>query len=206
MRPSVLGHSGMTLIELLVGLTITGMILAAGYGAFAAAVDHRHRAAMEVEEVIRAAAIRGSLHSWLAGARLTPDEGGPEFRGIDGVEGSHDDDDLSFLTTASTSLGPVHTLIRLYVDRDHDTPERGLVAEMMEWRGTRAERVELIPEATALQVRYLSSVPGNRYWASSWISRTVLPAGVEVSIVADAEEAISPLLRMPVLAVLPGAR
>lgn len=206
MRTLRLSRSGMTLIELLVGLAITGMILAAGYGAFAAAVDHRHRAAGAAEDVVRAAAIRATLVSWLAGARLTADEGGPEFRGIDGVQGSHDDDDLSFLTTAPTSLGPAHTLVRLYIDRDNDTPERGLTAEMVEWRGTRAERVELIPQATALDIRYLSSVPGDRYWAPSWISRTVLPAGVEVSIRADAEEEIPPLLRLPVLAVLAGAR
>jgi len=200
----------MTLLELVVALTITGLMLASGYGAFATLADRRAVAAERADEVARAAALRRTLAAWLAGARLTIEEDEIAFRGLDGVRRSDGrsvaaagaempDDDLTFLTTAPTPLGDGETIARLYVDRSDDTPERGLVAELMEWRGLRRTRVELDPRVAGLDARYLSGVLGARQWLPSWVSTTVLPAGVELRVVgAIGADSLAPLLSLPI--------
>jgi prepilin-type N-terminal cleavage/methylation domain-containing protein len=196
------GRAGMTLLELVVGLTITGIALAAGYAALSSALDHRQRATEVTGAVARAAAVRRTLVSWLSGARLTVDEGGPEFRGIDGLHGGLPDDELSFLTTTPTEVSPSQTLVRLYVDRDERTPERGLVAELGEWRGSAPVRMEIDPRAHGLELRYLSSLSREQHWLPSWISASVLPAGLEMVVTAPPADTLPPLLGLPFLVPL----
>lgn len=204
-----MNRSGMTLMELVVGLTISGLVLSVGYAAFHSVLDHRERADEVTGALARAATQRRTLVSWLAGARLTVEEGGPEFRGLDGVEGEAwrmPDDELSFLTNAPTPLGSGHTIVRLSIDRDEDTPERGLVAELREWRGLRTERVEIEPGAAGLDLQYLSGIGGERRWLPSWISSSVLPLGVQLSLVPPQGDSLPPMLRLPVLVPLGGGR
>lgn len=191
-------RSGMTVMELVAGITITGLALAAGYSAFTSVVDHRQRAEQATVAVARDAAIRHSLISWLAGARLPAEESGPAFTGFDGMHGTMADAELGFLTTAATPLGSGHTIVRLYIDRDEDTPERGLVAELTEWRGAASQRIEIEPRVAGLEIRYLSSQEA-RQWLPSWISSSVLPAGVELSLHAGEFDTLPPLLRLPIL-------
>lgn len=198
------GLPGMTLLEVVVALTVVGLVLAAGYVAFGQITDHRRRAADATDAVVRPAVIRASLRGWLAGARLVADEGGPPFRGLDGIAGDLADDRIAFLTSARTPLGAAPALVRIAVDRDAETPERGLVADFAEWRGTRRLRVEIAPQAVGLEVRYLSGVPGERRWLPSWVSSTVLPAGLELTLVAAADDSLPPLLALPLRVPLGG--
>lgn len=200
-----MNRSGTTLVELVVGLTITGMVLAAGYGALHSVIEHRRRAEEATREVVRTSTLRHTLTSWLAGARLTVEEGGPEFRGLDGIDGEAPVDEITFLTTASTPLeGGAPSIVRLYVDRDEATPERGVVAELTEWRGTRTQRLELEPRAAGLELRYLSGIAGGGQWMPSWISSSVLPRGVELTLVPARADSLAPLLRLPVRVHLEG--
>jgi len=195
---------GMTLIEIVVALTIAAAVVAAGVAAFASITDQRRRAEEVTAEVMRAAAIRETLRAWLAGASLLPGEGGPPFRGIDGIRGDSPDDVLVFLTSARTPLGPGPVLVQLAIDHDDETRERGLVADIVEWRGTARTRVEIEPDAAGLDLRYLSSLRGEPQWLPSWISNTLLPAGIELRIVpADGKE-IHPLLARPLLVPVQG--
>jgi hypothetical protein len=195
----------MTLIELLVGLVITSLMLAGGYAALTTLVDHRASVAHSLDEVAHAASVRRSLEGWLAGAMLRPDGTGPAFRGMDGLDAGNDDDELAFL--AGSSLGPEwdESAVRLYVDRDEKTPERGLVAEVGPARGTARERVELVPGASGLQVTYLSALSRDPVWLPSWISETVLPRAIELRV-GGAPDSIPPLLRLPVLVTLGDVR
>lgn len=195
----------MTLIELLVGLVITSLMLAGGYAALTSVVDHREHVTRSLDEVAHAASVRRSLSGWLAGAMLRPDGTGPEFRGLDGLDAGRDDDELAFL--AGTSLGPEwdESAVRLYVDRDEKTPERGLVAEVGPAAGSARERVELVPAAWGLQVTYLSALSRDPVWLPSWISTTVLPRAIELRV-AGPPDSIPPLLRLPVLVTLGEAR
>ncbi len=199
------GRRGMTLVELLVGLVITSLMLAGGYAALASVVDHRARVTRELDEVAHAASVRRSLAGWLAGAMLRADGTGPEFRGLDGADAGTDDDELAFL--AGTHLGPEwdESAVRLFIDRDDETPERGLVAEVGSPRDSRRERVVLVPGASGLEVRYLSALSRDPVWLPSWISTTVLPRAVELRVAGPADS-IPPLLRLPVLVTLAEAR
>ena len=189
----------MTLLELIVGLTVTGLALTAGFGALGTVGDRRARLEASMNAVARAATLRADIAAWLGDARLVADEGGPNFRGLDGSRNRIPDDDLTFLTTAPTPLGTGETIVRLYVDRDSTTAERGLTAVFGEWRGLGLARLELDTSVAGLDVRYLSGVLGRRAWLPSWISSTLLPAGVELRLIPGPADTLAPLLRLPIL-------
>jgi prepilin-type N-terminal cleavage/methylation domain-containing protein len=205
----IIQPSGMTLIEVVVGLTITGMVMGVAYAAFASILDHRERAADVHREIARAAAVRAALADWISGSRLT-EEDGIEMRGLDSDHEGNRDAELSFLTTAVTPLEGGQTLVRLYIDRDERTPERGLTAELAEWRGTESKRIEIEPLATGLSLRYLSSASGDVVWYPSWISSSVLPLAVELTLSSDADQnaaaGLAPLVRLPILVPLRAGR
>lgn len=195
--------AGLTLVELLVGLVIMGAALGAGYGAFAGLTDHRQRAVLAMDEAAREALVRQVLMEWLRGARLNGEENGPPFMGLDGFDGDVPDDEISFLTTAPTLPGAGDGFVRIFVDRDPMTKERGLVAEMSEWRGSRVERLELVPAALGMNARYLYGFRARR-WLSSWISSSEIPLGVEIRLQAAPGDSLPRLLRRP-LRVVTGA-
>jgi hypothetical protein len=97
--------------------------------------------------------------------------------------------------------------VRLYVDRDPSTVERGFVASVREWRGAGPEeRLELVPAATGLRIRYLSALSAQPVWLPSWISSSVLPRAVEMRVEAPTADSVPPLLRLPLLVSLGGER
>jgi type II secretory pathway pseudopilin PulG len=196
----------MTLLELVVGLTVTGLALTAGFSALALLGDRRHRAEAAITAVARAANERAEIAAWIAGTHLVADEGGPEFRGLDGARDGMPDDDLSFLTTAPTPLGTGETLLRLYVDHDDATPERGLTAAFAEWRGTTVRRLEVNSAVAGVEIRYLSGILGHPTWMPSWVTRTILPTGVEVRLIAAPSDSLPPLLRLPIVVPLGAGR
>src|SRR5262245_20781110 len=104
----------MTLLELIVGLTVTGMAISAGMAALAALGDRRHQVDESVVIVARAAQQREEIASWISGARLIDEEGGPQIRGLDGLRGQVPLDEISFLTTAPTPLGTGEAFVRLF--------------------------------------------------------------------------------------------
>jgi len=193
------GTSGMTLLELVIGITVTGLALSAGFGALAMLGDRRARLDATMDEVAHAATVRADLTRWLGGAHLLAEEGGPNFRGLDGEwEQQFPDDELTFLTTAPAPLGTGETVVRIYVDRDSGTVERGLTAAFMTWRGSAVTRLELDPRVAGLDARYLSGVTGRPAWLSSWISTTLLPAGIELRLTSARQDTLPPLLRLPI--------
>lgn len=193
---------GMTLLELIVGLTITALVVTAGFAAVAALGDRRSQLEAAMDAVAHDANARTEIIAWVGGASLVSDEGGPQFRGLDGVRGSTPDDQLTFLTTSHTPLGAGNILVRLYVDRSEATPERGLTAEFAEWRGTASTRVEIDPRVQGLDVRYLSRIHFRQGWLPSWISSTLMPAGVELRPLPATGDSLPPLLRLPIVVPL----
>lgn len=196
----------MTLLELVVALTITGITVTAGYGALASILDHRAAADARMDAVTRAAARRRMLVAWLRGARVTQDQNGPSFRGLDGTFQGQPDDELSFLTTAETPSGAGETVVRLFIDRDILTAEDGLTADLSVWRGAQNERVEIEPSAGGLDFRYATHMLGREEWLPSWISSTVLPAAAELVVLARPNDSLPGLLRLPITAPIGAGR
>ncbi len=203
--------AGMTLLEVVVGLMITGVAVTAGYGALASVLDQRDRAEQVLIRTLEAANIRRELRSWLTGARLTIEEDGPGVRGLDGVwddpAGSRSsrvpDDALTILTTAPTPLEANDVVLTLFVDRDSLTSLTGLVVHLTAWRGREETVVEVDPRVTGLEIRYFSAPFGDRGWLPSWISRSLLPSGIEVTLSGDS---LPPLLTLPMLVPVGAAR
>jgi prepilin-type N-terminal cleavage/methylation domain-containing protein len=195
-------RQGLTLIELVVALTLTGLAVTSGYAAFTTLVDRREASSAHSAAVTRAAAVRSTLVSWLANVRLTIEEDNIVFQGIDGTKrldaGELPDDELTFLTSAPTPVASHGTIVRLHIDRSDDTPEKGLVAELVAWKGTRTERMELVPNAAGLDVHYLSGMIGARRWLPSWVSTTLLPLGAQMSVVATDGDSLPPLFQLPI--------
>jgi prepilin-type N-terminal cleavage/methylation domain-containing protein len=209
---------GMTLLEVVVALTITGLAVTAGYAALASVMDQRDRADHALDGALRVANERRTLRTWLAGARLSIEAGSPDFNGLDGTYdgrtlratlsngrtvGPQADDALRFLTSAATPLAPDGTMIRLYVDRDTLTPVRGLAAELRDWRTNRGQVVELDSTVSGLDLRYYSIPLGDRGWLPSWVSRTLLPSGIELTLTGDS---LPPLLALPMLVAVGATR
>lgn len=201
MRPS-----GMTVIELLVGLTVTALAAGAGYTALATVADHRGRAREAVVATARAAGVRRALVAWLGGAYVATEEHAPPFQVVDHVQRGRADDEVTFLTSAQTPLGAGDVVVRLFVDRDDRTPERGLTAEFVARYGARVQRLELDSSIVALDVRSLSEVLGKREWMRTWLSAATLPQGVELRFGGTAADRLAPLLRVPVTVALLGGR
>lgn len=187
---------GLTLIELIVALAITGLVMTSGYGALSVMVDRRTTLVTATDEVSNAAAKRRFLVDMLKGARLTV-EGDATFTGLHGVENDRPDDALTFMTNARTPLGVPETLVRLYVDRDDKTPERGLTVELRDRKSGIPERIEIDPHVTGLEIRYLSGIFGSRAWLDSWVSTTVVPTAVEVTLSNEQPDSLAALLRPP---------
>jgi prepilin-type N-terminal cleavage/methylation domain-containing protein len=199
----------MTLIELIVALTITGLALSSGYSAYATLADRRIIADQRADAVVHAAAIRSTLVSWLAGARLTIEEDDIVFRSVGGTRqtltGELPDNDLTFFTSAGTPVGNHGTIIHLFVEHD-SAGEHGLIAELSEWRGHQHVRIQLDSATAGLDVSLLSSVLGIRSWVTSWVSSTVLPAGGRLTLSAKPGDSLPPLLRVPITVSIENGR
>lgn len=199
---------GMTLVELVVALTVTGVTVATGWAALGAVADTRERllARVAADETTRAAGVRRQLVAWLEGAHVTGEEDAPPFQVADHAHRGRPDDELRFLTGAATPLGRGQVVVTLHVDRDARTPETGLVAELEDRWTARRARMELDPAITSLDVRCASGMRGRNEWLASWLSGTVVPRGVELRLGAVTADRLAPLLRVPVTVAIEGGR
>jgi prepilin-type N-terminal cleavage/methylation domain-containing protein len=188
---------GLTLMELVVALAITGLIMVAGFGGFSTMVDRRATATAAVDRVTGAAAVRRTLTEWLSGAELAINDEGVRFQGVHGTSDGLPDDELTFRTSARTPLADAETMVRLFVDRNDSTPERGLVAQLSLRNGKERRTIELAPTATTLEIRYLTAFDSARVWMGSWISSTVLPLGVRLQLSNVRGDTLPALLVVP---------
>lgn len=192
---------GMTLVELVVAITVAGLAVSAGYAALGAIADRGTYVRRAADETARAVTVRRTLATWLEGVRLPIDEPA-SFTGLDASHEGSPSDELTFLTNAPITPGSQQSVVRLYVDRDERTPERGVTAEVRAWRGTRTERIEVEPHARSLSIRYLSGVLGERAWLGSWISTSVLPAAVEITLGGAPADTVAIALALPLVVPL----
>ncbi len=192
----------MTLLELVVGLTIAGLAVSTGYAALAGIADHGERATRLLDAATTAAGRRRTLLAWLRGARLDVERPGSAFRGMDGVRDDLPDDELTFLTTTPTDVSDAATVVRLFIDRDSLTPERGLTAQLARWPRPEVVRIELDSTVAGLECRYLTRMLGSSEWLPSWISESVLPLGVELRLLPAPGDTLPRLLALPLVAPL----
>lgn len=204
-------------MELVIGLAITGMMAATGAGAFASIISHRqmlHDASISTE---RAAALRDLIHVWIAaGTVQIPRGGGPRglTRGL-GTAASRgaasgamngtavsaaqaSGDELSFTTSALNPSLVGSVRIRLYIDADDNTPERGLTMEYQPNLQQPIARRMLDSTIDTLKVEFLDSRT-SRWLPSSEAATITNPVAVRVTLLPGSGYGAAPILSLPMI-------
>ena len=198
---------GFTLMEVLVGLIVSALALSAGFATLAFLADREEPVDTVSAVALRGATTRSLLIGWLSEARLQAYRRGPVFQGYDAEERGTASDELNFPTRARTPLGVGITMVRLFIDRDEQTPQRGLVAELTERVSDEPRFVEIIPEAGALEISYLMPIEGSTgEWMPTWVDNRRLPKAIRLTLTAAAPDTLPSLLRYPILVALETTR
>lgn len=200
------GRGGFTLIEVLVGMAVAALALAAGFTTLAFVQDRADQAEAAVVPALAGATTRALLTEWLSGALARAPGRGERFQGLDAAEAGGVADELVFPTTARTPLSVGTTVVRLYVDAQDSTVERGLVAELTERVTDVPRRVELLPQVTGMEIRYLPDVEEATEWLPSWIGNRSLPRAVEIRLASAGRDSLPSILRHPLRVHLEAAR
>jgi prepilin-type N-terminal cleavage/methylation domain-containing protein len=191
-------RGGFTLVEVLVGLTVASLALAAGFATLGFVGERSKAADVATATALEGAATRTLLIEWLSSARLGAPGGAGNFQGLDAEENGLPSDELLFPTTAPTPLHVANTVVRLYLDMDPETPERGLVAELIERLQDEPRRIELVPQVAQMELRYLPDVANATEWLPSWVAQRSLPRAVEIVLAAERGDTLPRLLRYPI--------
>lgn len=205
-----MSRRGMTVLELLVALAVTGLAASIGAATLALLTDRRAPLLETSSAAENAAAARRTMIDWIEGAHAAPSpfsgNAPAVFELLDRTIQGQARDELLFTTSASTPLGKGDALVRLYVDPDERVARHGLVADLSEYPGGPAVHVQLDSTVTELDVRCLTDLVGTRRWVPSFLSSQVVPRGVELRLRAARPEALHPLLRLPIRVVVEAGR
>ena len=199
---------GLSAVELIVAVMVTGMAAAIGAATLALLTDRRPAVAAPSTDIERAAAVRRTLVSWLEGAHgpLSALSGAPPavFQLLDQTRRGRPADELDFSTSAETPLGTTDALIRLYVETDTHAAERGLIADIAPAPGASGVRIVLDSTITELDARVLTDLAGSA-WLPNFLSPQAVPRGVQLRL-GGTSAAISPLLRLPITVAVEAGR
>jgi prepilin-type N-terminal cleavage/methylation domain-containing protein len=191
-------RAGFTLIELIVGMAVASIALAAGFAALASVRDRSVENERHDVAAIAGATQRQLLVDWIEGARTTAVTGEPFDGQDDAAKDGAGRDALLIPTTARTPLEGPTTVMGLYIDDDPETPEVGLVAEMTGVQlGAEPRRFELVPQAYGMEIRYLPDV-AKPEWVDGWQDQNQLPRAVEITLTPARGDTLPPLLRIPI--------
>lgn len=201
-------RTGMTLLELMAALVLTGIMATVGTAAFSSIINHRQVIQNATVEVERAAATRELLQSWVsAGTIQLQQGGGPNVRQRGSISRNlaqqtggvtaaiTNGDELTFFTSAVTPAQTADTRVRLFIDTDESTPEHGLTMEYQANTATPLARLQLDSTITAMTVELLD-IRTNR-WVPSQEAATVRPLAVRLTFVAEEGKYLAPLLQLP---------
>lgn len=209
LRPrSVPARRGMTLMEMVVAIALTGMMAAAGAATFSSIIDHRRVIRESTVQTERAAALREMIRTWIAASSILVQQGGGP-RGLgstarisqrpgatSGVTAAaQTGDEITFTTSAITPTPTPNTRVRLFVDGDPNTPETGLT---MEYQGSNAsplERRQLDSTIGVMTVEYLDNRTG-RWYASAQVA-TIQPIAMRFAFGPTEGDSIPRLLQLP---------
>lgn len=190
--------AGFTLIEVVVGLAVGGIVMLIGFGALNTVQDRSEHVASSGDRAVEGAAARAAIVNWVSSAMLQSSELSIGFAGSDARELGLPADELTFPTRAETPRRAPVTGIRLFIDFDPLTRERGLVAEFTGMLGETPTPMEIAPEATNLLIRYLPVSDTDVEWTESWSAQGQLPRAVEITLLDNPAEPLPALLKMPI--------
>jgi hypothetical protein len=208
----------MTLMELVIGLAITGMMAATGAGAFESIIDHRRVIRESTVATERAAALREMITSWInAGTIQIQQGGGPRglTRGAPSAQvaatgqasstaavsaAQATGDEVTVTTTAlnPSLLGSVR--IRMYIDGDNNTPEEGLTIEYQPNAQSPLVRKMVDSTIDSLRVEFLDNRTHRWFRASE--AATIQPRAARLTMFPSDKYPPRPILTVPMLFVI----
>jgi len=195
---------GFTLVEVLIGLLVASIALAAGFGALAAVGDNAGRADEATAELLDGAAKRAMLIDLIEGVRLR--HGGERFQGLSAELLGLPSDEMLLPTTGNTGLPVSPVIARLYVDTDPATPEEGLVAEVIARVGDEPVYLPLVPEAGRMTASYGVIGPTGQWsWNPEWTVNR-LPDAIQLVLEPAPGRTLQPLLEYPIRVRLEAVR
>jgi len=191
-------QAGFTLIEVVVGLTIIGMTLATGYGTLAFMMDRHEAVTSVLDDHVRASQVREMLTAWVGAATLSTRAGSTAFAGLDATDyGNTPDDQLTLNTIDPVDRVPI--TVTLAINKNEAAPPIGLIARIELPRDGHTYIIVLDSAATGLDLAFYSPFLGGGRMLPSWVSNTLLPSAVTLTISGDS---VSPLLRLPLLVTM----
>ena len=201
---------GMTGAELMVALAVTGLAAVIGTATLALLTDRSAPLREVTSTTERAAAVRQTIVGWLTDAHgaQSPFSGSSvaAFELLDMRDHGRAADQLLFTTSAPTPLGSGDALVRLYVDSDPRTAERGLVADISAWPGAPVTRLQLDSTVTEMDARCLTDLAGSPRWLPTFLSSQAVPRGVELRLRASHPGELAPLLELPIRVAVEAGR
>ena len=210
--PALRSRSGMTLMELVIALAITGMMATVGAMTFNSIIEHRTVIRTASTSVERASALRNMVHSWLdAGNVQVPRGGGPRGLGRGATVISNQNatqaaaagDELVITTDALTPALSGNVRVRLYVDADQSTPEKGLCVEFQANAQEPLIRRMLDSTIDSLRVEYFDQRTNK--WFAATEAATISLIAVRATLISLTTNT-SPILQLPIVYPLPGTR
>jgi prepilin-type N-terminal cleavage/methylation domain-containing protein len=201
-----ISRRGMTLMELMVGLVITGAMATIGAAAFGSIIDHRRIIKESTVDMERASALRDQLRLWIGSGTVLIQTGGvPNIGGrasamtsnttISAAAGTGDE--ISVNTTAANPANAPSLRMRIFIDGDEGTPERGLTIEYQTSNQAPLQRLQLEPSIGGLKVEYLDQRT-NR-WRPSSEAATIQPIAVRVWLLPRAGGQLPAILQVPMV-------
>jgi len=205
-------RQGMTLMELVVAIALTGMMAAAGAATFASIIDHRRVIRESTVETERAAAMREMVRTWVVSSSIGPREltrglgaaapargGATSAMNTAAVSAAQaSGDELSFTTSALNPSLVANVRIRLYVDADDNTPEHGLTMEYQANLQQPIARRMLDSTIDTLKVEFLDSRT-NRWLRASEAATITNPVAVRVTLLPGTGHSVPPILELPMI-------
>ena len=212
-------RAGMTLLELVIALVITGMMATVGGMAFGSIIDRRRAIVQATITTERASALRETVRGWLTSGNVLVQAGGlPQIGGrgrsptttlqTTSPGGSPNSvqsvtaaaatgDELDFTTTAPNPANSSEATMRLFIDGDASTPETGLTLEYKASSQSPLLRRQLDPSVGSMTVEYLDTQT-NRWFPASQAS-TITPRAMRLTFGPADGYVLSPLLLMPMV-------
>lgn len=201
---------GMTLMELMVALVVLGFAAAGGAATFESLIDHRRIVREASVSTERAAALREMIRGWLAAGAVQIQRGGvPQLGRFSAATTSSptssstttaaqaSGDELTFTTSAPSPAMQPNVRIRLYIDADPATPEKGLSIEFQPTTAAPLERRMLDSAVDSLVVEYLDRRTGRWYDATQ--AATITPRAVRLTLLGTNGKQLPRLLQVPIV-------
>lgn len=210
-------RSGMTLMELVIAITILAILAAAGGAAFSTLIDRQETIRTANAEVERAAALRETIRQWVLQGDILIQRGNvprggasSRFSFVSAAQAGRQQSvsaavstgtELTVTTNAPNPLGAGGVRIRLFVDADEATPEKGLAIEYQAGSNNAAplQRRQL-DEAVGDMILEYYDYRTNR-WVASSEAATVEPIALRLTLVPAEGVTIARMLQMPLTIV-----